>query len=551
MSFQFVRLETFSRKGNSARRSVAAICQEADRDPGSCPHVQNPEPPEVLDGVHPREVPQLIEDQIADRGKIKGRGRPIRSDTHVLEGQVHSHPFRVEDLKDPEKKKAYEAWEKDTIAHAKRDAEARGVKIVSIVRHLDESHPHLHMLGIPQNERIDAKLTHPGEAAKKTVEKDKSPKEVVKQQSDAYNKAMRAWLDSYHDNVGQYHGQLRFGPGKRRLSRGAHNQEKANAALLAERHQKIKSKEAEIIKEEKQLSHGNKELRINIMVARANIMGEAEAIMKGALAEKTRLLEAAQRDAQEAAKRALDAANAELAPIRQATADAYQRASQALSEANREADRVKTTAKDEVQAEIKELTKKATRLKAKVVEAEKYESTCRIDGDKYLNEKKDEANKLKEEADKTLQAAKEKDAAWTAANQNKAKALEYSIKLFAEDKIIPLPIGQDRKKNFYFNMTEEEKAITKPIVATVWDQAHDWMRKQVENLRPIKDQIATATKQLQETAEILKEALELKIYLPAAQAAKTAALAEQAKNQQERLRQQQAQQATKKSVHTL
>lgn len=234
MSFQFGHIQTYSRKGNGANRSVGDICDEAARAAGSAPHVKHPQVPRILHGCSPAELPQQIDDELAQAAKDakgKGRGNAPRKDTHVLEGMVLSYPGTVADIeRDPAERAKYEAWLKDAVEWAKKDQERRGVRTGSIVVHTDEKHPHVHVLGIPtrspSNPRQDAKGTHPGHQAKKeALDKGADPKGAQR----AYNDAMRKWQDRLGDELAILHGQTRHGPGKRRLSREAWMQEQAAA----------------------------------------------------------------------------------------------------------------------------------------------------------------------------------------------------------------------------------------------------------------------------------------------------------------------------------
>ena len=93
----FARKQTYSRKGNSKSRPVRAIVEEADRKKGACPHVENPLPPTILEGIPPSEIVAVLEERIAAQNKVLRRLRKerpdskddlrnIRRDTHVLIG---------------------------------------------------------------------------------------------------------------------------------------------------------------------------------------------------------------------------------------------------------------------------------------------------------------------------------------------------------------------------------------------------------------------------------------------------------------------------------
>ncbi|WP_235720766.1 plasmid recombination protein, partial [Magnetospirillum molischianum] len=236
MSYQFAHISTFSRKGNSVGRSVADVTAEAARLDGHAPHVEQPQPPTVLHGIDPAEVPAEIERRVREakaamRGQ--GRGNSVRADTHVMEGVVLSHPSRCADLAaDPDQRRAYEAWRDEAARWLIEDGRRRGVEVVSIVEHRDEKHPHIHALAIPLNARLDAKQAHPGYAA---LAASKEAGLGAKQCNLAYRDAMRVWQDRYHNDIGMRHGQTRIGPGRRRLTRAEWKAEAAEAQRTAQR----------------------------------------------------------------------------------------------------------------------------------------------------------------------------------------------------------------------------------------------------------------------------------------------------------------------------
>lgn len=224
----FAHKQTYSRKGNSKSRSVREVAHEAERLDGACPHVGNPQSPTILEGMRPSEVVALIEQRIAEQNKLlrqlrkeqpdrKESLRGIRSDTHVMIGSVFSFPDPVKDMDQAE----YLRWRGDVIAFAKADAARNAAEVLSIVEHLDEAHPHVHVLAVPVcadgNMRMDAKRCHEGhrEQERHTAQRwSGSP-------SRSYKQAMRGWQDRYHAEVGAKHGQARTGPRRRRLDRAA------------------------------------------------------------------------------------------------------------------------------------------------------------------------------------------------------------------------------------------------------------------------------------------------------------------------------------------
>jgi len=113
------------------------------------------------------------------------------------------------------------------------------IAFVSVVRHEDESYPHLHAYVLPDAADVEmrASALHPGFLAKSAVKDAKAQvgeddKALNKRGDAAYKTAMRAWLDDYHAKVSQPCGLTRLGPGKRRLTRAEWQQETSQARSL-------------------------------------------------------------------------------------------------------------------------------------------------------------------------------------------------------------------------------------------------------------------------------------------------------------------------------
>jgi len=237
VAYQFAHTQTYSRKGNGKSRSVASVVAEAVRQVGYCPHVEEPLQPNILHGISPDAIPSLIEQQIETAKacfaeQLKGKGRGIRQDQHVLEAAVFSHPNRSSELSDPDVRARYQEWRDDVIEWVKNDFASRGLDFVSAVEHLDESHPHIHAYGVPRanesNPRMDAKLCHAGYAAK-------ASESVLERKNTAYREAMRSWQDNHYQAVSVRHGLLRYGPKRARLDRQAYTAQKIVAKDLAEK----------------------------------------------------------------------------------------------------------------------------------------------------------------------------------------------------------------------------------------------------------------------------------------------------------------------------
>ena len=248
MAYQFAHTQTFSRRGTPAGKSkgkgrgvtvgsrpISDVVNEAVRTPGHHPHVSKPKPHLIVYGECPLRIPEMIEKRIEDAKQqfphlLKGKGKGIRKDQHILECAVYSHPAELADLDDPEINEQYLRWRDDIIEWAKRDFEKRGLEFVSAVEHIDEKHPHIHAYGIPKatesNPRMDAKKCHAGHAAR-------AAEPEPKRKNAAYKRAMRQWQDDHHAVVGERHGLLRFGPRRQRIDRKSYMIQKAAAKDLA------------------------------------------------------------------------------------------------------------------------------------------------------------------------------------------------------------------------------------------------------------------------------------------------------------------------------
>ena len=233
--YQFAHTQTYSLKGNKVNRSVQQVLSENSREFGQANHVENPLAPNLIFGVDPMKLIPVINQRIKKaKAHLKGTGKRIQSNTHVMEGSVFSHPYTVDDLRnDKDAQQKYIAWRNDMIKYAINDAKSRGLETLSVVEHLDESHPHIHVLSVPcltdNNPRLDAKSCHPGhKASKLSLANGSNAKESML----AYKNAMKKWQDDIWQNVSTKHGLTRIGPRKRRLTRSEWSKQKDAAQQL-------------------------------------------------------------------------------------------------------------------------------------------------------------------------------------------------------------------------------------------------------------------------------------------------------------------------------
>ncbi|MFB2567273.1 plasmid recombination protein [Rhizobium sp. IMFF44] len=312
MAYQFVHLESYSRKSDSKGRNTAFVLAEARRDPAASVHVPNPSPPVVVYGVGIEEV-EAMHDTAADaaRTAVKGGGtaRKLRQDHKTLHTVIASHPYTMDEIReDPAKRKEAEAWEKRTIAWLRS---RYGNDLKSVVRHEDESHYHIHAYVVPTADpEMRALRHHPGVTAKRAVMSAGTPdadkKALSKRADAAYKAAMREWQDAYHEAVALPCGLTRLGPQRRRLSRAEWQAEQTQAKAL-----KTTIERAQTVKAKIDTHIGAKRAEVETLVSSAETAAAAlRAEADAAKAEAARQIAAA-KVAREAALKAQDKAVAE------------------------------------------------------------------------------------------------------------------------------------------------------------------------------------------------------------------------------------------------
>ncbi len=236
MAFQFVRIELFSRKGKEGR-GTGFVFDEVARVPAASIHVQDPGTPIVVHGLAPDALRRLHDERAAEaKAEVKGgKPRAVRQDQNTLAGIVLSYPVTIEEYRaQPEVVARVLEWERRSIGWLHGQF---GDRLVSVVRHEDESHPHLHAYVLPGDPAMTAAHLHPGFRAKAAAkaagaQPGEDDKALSKRADAAYKSAMRAWLDDYHTKVAQPCGMTRLGPGKRRLTRAEWHAEKRQAEAL-------------------------------------------------------------------------------------------------------------------------------------------------------------------------------------------------------------------------------------------------------------------------------------------------------------------------------
>ncbi|HEV7245982.1 MAG TPA: hypothetical protein VGN93_03205 [Shinella sp.] len=238
MAYQFIHLESWSRKPDAAGRSTDFIFDEASRKPIASVHVADPKPPTVIYGVGVDEVRQMHDAAAASAMTPGARGklRKLDSKQKTLHTVVASHPYTVEDVRaDPRKATEVREWERRTVAWLR---DQYGPALKSVVRHTDEKQWHIHAYVLPTHDsQLRAGVYHPGVIAKKAVKaagrRDGEDGKALNKRADvAYKSAMRDWQDSYHEAVAVPCGLTRLGPARRRLTREEWKSEQAQASAL-------------------------------------------------------------------------------------------------------------------------------------------------------------------------------------------------------------------------------------------------------------------------------------------------------------------------------
>lgn len=230
MGYQFFHLEAYARVGSRQERvhhktkkpyvvqklSIDEVVAEAERAPSAAPHVANPKPPIRLHGCSPSEAAERAKTWA--EGVRDSKGRKMRKDGLCLAAGVISMPDEMR--KDwPRYREAVVRWLKKQY----------GDRLLSVVDHQDENHPHLHFYAVARDGESFDRL-HPGRTAAAAAAARGADK---KTQRVEYMNAMRAWQDDFSRECAANFGLARLGPGRRRLSRAEWKREQAQAKAFA------------------------------------------------------------------------------------------------------------------------------------------------------------------------------------------------------------------------------------------------------------------------------------------------------------------------------
>jgi len=226
MGYQFIHYETYS--ASDARKEIG----EGTRQPGFCPHVQNPQPPTVLygstDGLADKidaakaSTKRLIT-QKTRSGQVKTFERPLRDTEHLVLFGIASWE-RTWSEKNP---RLYEESKKKTVEKLKRDF---GDQLQAVLFHDDEEQPHLHFWVLANG--CDIANVCPAFAAEKKLDKSRD-KSTGKERAAVRLQALKEFQLDWNREVFASAGLTKDGPKRRRLSRVEYMAEKETLNIVA------------------------------------------------------------------------------------------------------------------------------------------------------------------------------------------------------------------------------------------------------------------------------------------------------------------------------
>lgn len=211
--------------------SARDLADEAERVVGACPHVANPEPPTIVYGCTVSEAVVWAESW-ADQACTANGGK-YRKNQPCLAAGVFSCPREMEHI-----------WP------AMRDAFVADLqqceRLLSVIEHKDEAHPHVHFYLVPQAGEEFGQV-HPGYMQRKEARalakigrlklipapQGKRTRGVGYSVGAAYRTAMQAWQDGIFQRVCINFGFERFGPRRQREQRAEYLQNKRESAIAS------------------------------------------------------------------------------------------------------------------------------------------------------------------------------------------------------------------------------------------------------------------------------------------------------------------------------
>lgn len=324
MAYQFIHVDGYGRatgKGKKGGHNVASIVAEAERVPEACPHIEAPQPPTLLYGCSPKEAGEQARAWASQA--VDARGHALRKDGNCLLAGVVSLPAEMS--------LRWEKYAADTLKWLKRQY---GDRLLSVIEHKDEAHPHLHFYVVPRvGERFDT--IHDGLRASTAANPDRgnrrlSPAEKSagkKAARTAYVTAMRKWQDDFYARVSRRYGLARIGPGRTRMSRSEWKAQNSEREAVAAREMALEGKERELAAMQKTLSAQYAE-GLSAAEEKARLL-----VNEGLAEAQRKLAEALVGEAQ-----AKSAAAAALVAAQKAAEEAYQKANEWCAARDAEAD---------------------------------------------------------------------------------------------------------------------------------------------------------------------------------------------------------------------
>ncbi|NJM81228.1 MAG: hypothetical protein HC844_00955 [Tabrizicola sp.] len=217
--------------------------------------------------------------RLAD-GTIKQRA--VRNDRHTLMTAIASHPYLTAQVMQVASANSdCQAWVRLNVAFFRA---LYGERLVSVVQHLDEEHPHLHAFILPSGDRnCSARDLNPAWTAKVEAEaaaksQGLDAKAAVKLGNAAYKDRARALQDQYYHEVSLAAGLTRDGPKRQCQSRAQWQARKAEAERTARVLQEMEARVVELAEQEEALEASVEDL--------ADRLDQAETLFADAEAEK-------------------------------------------------------------------------------------------------------------------------------------------------------------------------------------------------------------------------------------------------------------------------
>nr|WP_321457129.1 hypothetical protein [uncultured Cohaesibacter sp.] len=245
--YQYVHIESFSRKGGQQKKrangdrawTVDEVIDEAERKPGSCSHVEEPDTaPLILPGSCKNfdelrqahndacKVKQQVPYTNPKTGQKSVRTKALRVDKHTLYSSVISLPILSADAwAMPDLMNECVELFHQVVRFEKDRLEAAGGQFAMAVVHRDEAHMHIHVYGV---DPVRGEITwlHPGKAAVDNIRRGAGwKKDNVAEQGRAYCDAMRQRQYDFYTSVFRDAGLMRYGPKRFRLPRAEYLQQ--------------------------------------------------------------------------------------------------------------------------------------------------------------------------------------------------------------------------------------------------------------------------------------------------------------------------------------